>query len=102
MITAPDRRAVVRRFWFHVFLIGGAVLTHAPGHAQECPSNEGLAPGVRMPERVGCEARHRNPSRAKKPPSARAGREPGFIDVGNGLQVRIGGQADVEAGYRRR
>jgi hypothetical protein len=55
-----------------------------------------------MPERVGCKARHRNPSRATKPPSARAGREPGFIDMGNGLQVRIGGQADVEAGYRRR
>jgi hypothetical protein len=91
----------VGRFWFLLALIGIGVLTQSPGHAKECPSDEGLAPGVRMPERAGCVARRRGSSRETKPPSARPNREPGFIDAGNGLQIRIGGQVDFEAGHRR-
>ena len=101
MITAPHRRAIVGRFWFLVFLIGMGVLMLSPGHAKECPSSEGLAPGVRMPERPGCVARSRQTHRDTKAPPARAAREPGFIDAGNGLQVRIGGQVGFEAGNRR-
>jgi hypothetical protein len=32
---------------------------------------------------------------------AKAAPAPGFIDLGNGAQVRIGGKVDVEVGYRR-
>jgi hypothetical protein len=31
----------------------------------------------------------------------KAGRQPGFIDLGNGAELRIGGQVDAEALRRR-
>jgi hypothetical protein len=89
------------RFWCRVLVIGTGVFALSASQAKECRSDEGLAPGVRMPERTGCVERRGEPLRPKKP-LPRVGREPGFIDMGNGLQVRIGGQVDFGAGHRRR
>jgi hypothetical protein len=92
----------VGRFWFLVLLLGVGAIAPSFAHAKKCSSDEGLAPGVRLPDRAGCKARRHELSPEAKPRTARAGREPGFIDAGNGLQVRIGGRVDFEAGHRRR
>ena len=102
MISAPHRKVIVGGVSCLVLVIGTGVLMPSPGQAKECPSSKGLAPGVRMPERAGCVARSGESRRDTKAPPARAAREPGFIDAGNGLQVRIGGHVGFEAGHRRR
>ena len=79
-----------------------ALLT-PPAYAKDCPSKEEPAPGVRMPERPGCVDRRPQPSReaVSSAPKAQSGREPGFFQLGNGLEVRIGGRVDFEAHSRR-
>ncbi|ACL59443.1 hypothetical protein [Methylobacterium nodulans] len=55
-----------------------------------CPQD--APPGVRLPNRAEC--REAAPSPAKAP------KAPGFIDLGNGTQLRISGRAGFEVGIR--
>ncbi|MEA1831487.1 hypothetical protein U8607_05260 [Methylobacterium durans] len=54
-----------------------------------CP--EDAPEGVRLPNRPGCG---REPVRAPA-------RSDGFVDLGNGVEVRIGGRASADFGVRR-
>ena len=90
----------MRRSWVFTFPVTLCLFASA-GHAKECPSHANVPPGVRMPEQAGCKARAPEPSRSVTP-RAKGGRAPGFIDLGNGAELRIGGQVDFEAGARRR
>jgi hypothetical protein len=73
----------------------------ALGQAKDCTPTD-VPPGVRVPERVGCKPQQATePTHAKPRTRVKAGSQPGFIDLGGGLEVRISGQADVDAGYRR-
>ena len=76
------------------------LLTSLPSQAKDCAPQD-APPGVRMPERAGCKARAAGTARNKNASSVKAGREPGFIDLGNGTQVRVGGQVDLEVQHRR-
>ncbi len=79
-------------------VLASIVAAH-PGAARDCRPAE-APPGVRVPERAGCKP----PQAARadaKPAPARTGRAPGFIDLGNGTQVRIGGEVGVEVQSRR-
>jgi hypothetical protein len=91
----------MRRSWFCALSVA-LCLVAPPGYAKECPSHENLPPGVRMPEQAGCRARPPEPSRPKVRAPAKNSHESGFIDLGNGAELRIGGQVDFEAGARRR
>ena len=81
-----------------LLVLAGLLATH-PGAARDCRPDE-APPGVRLPERTGCKP----PDAARadsKPAPAKTGRAPGFIDLGNGTQVRIGGEVGVEVQNRR-
>ena len=75
-----------------------AVLLLAAGPAAaEC------RPGDLQPEAKGerAAACREEASRRLDDQRLRAGSQPGFIDLGNGTEVRIGGRARVEAEGRR-
>jgi hypothetical protein len=55
-----------------------------------CP--EDLPDGAHLPPQPGCDGRDRAPVK---------GRGDGFVDLGNGTSVRIGGRATAEYGVRR-
>ncbi|MFE1598443.1 hypothetical protein [Methylobacterium sp. ID0610] len=59
----------------------------APRRPRLCPQD--APPGVRLPDRPEC--REAPPLRAKAP---------GFVDLGNGTQLRISGRAGFEVGIR--
>lgn len=73
-------------------------LLSAAALAEDCRRPE-PPPGVRIPEVADCK-----PSRPVAKPNRdeplRAGREAGFMDLGNGTQVRIGGRVRVDIGNR--
>lgn len=72
---------------------GGSVL------AKECRMPD-VPPGVRVQLPPGCKDPIRSGRlEAGRQDSLRANQ--GFIDLGNGTQVRIGGRVRVEAGARR-
>lgn len=56
-----------------------------------CPQD--APPGVRLPDRPECR---------EAPPAAVRAAAPGFIDLGNGTSLRVGGRAAFEAGYTKR
>jgi hypothetical protein len=77
-------------------LLIGSVL---PSQARDCRPAE-APPGVRVPLPAGCE-----PGATKAPPksrqtTARSGQDSGFIDLGNGSQVRISGRVRVDVRSR--
>ena len=87
------------RFSILSLSILAALVAAHPGVARDCRPAEG-PPGVRLPERAGCKS----PDAARadtKPTLAKTGRAPGFIDLGNGTQVRVGGEVGVEVQSRR-
>ncbi|GJD33771.1 hypothetical protein [Methylobacterium aerolatum] len=72
-----------------------AALTTSPPAAERprpslCPDD--LPEGVHLPPQPGCAGRDR---------PAAGGRRDGFVDLGNGTTVRIGGRAAAEFGARR-
>lgn len=79
-------------------VLAGVVMA-PPATARDCSPPEG-PPGVRMPERVGCKGPWKGKQGSKLDP-VRAGRAPGFIDLGNGAQIRIGGEVEAEGQFRR-
>ncbi|MGY2047562.1 hypothetical protein [Methylobacterium sp. JK268] len=66
-----------------------AAAGEAPARPRLCP--EDAPPGVRLPERPGCGGSA----------PLRSGTRPGFVDLGNGTQLRVSGRAAFEAGIRR-
>jgi hypothetical protein len=83
---------------FTALLAGPA--TAQASEARDCRVSE-APPGIRVAERSGCKPRSPDPRQGAIPGRVKAGPAPGFIDLDNGAQVRIGGRADVEVGYRR-
>ena len=77
-------------------LVAGLAVVQ-PGAAKDCRSIA-PPPGVRVPERAGCKP---PPTTARQRPETKAGRTPGFFDLGNGTQLRIGGSVEVEMRSRR-
>ena len=70
-----------------------------PALAKECRTPD-LPPGVRVQLPPGCKDPIRTGrAEAERQDSLKANQ--GFIDLGNGTQVRIGGRVRVEAGARR-
>jgi hypothetical protein len=88
------------RVWSLVLPVAAGFVTTLPAEAKGCSGNGDLPPGVRLPERPGCPSRPGSSARDTKP-AVKAGRQPGFIDLGNGAELRIGGQVDAEALRRR-
>ncbi len=70
----------------------------SPVHAKDCPTNDGQA---RPPEKFKCGAASATPRRPDDRPALKAGQRPGFIDLGNGTEVRIGGRARFEVDHSR-
>ena len=81
---------------------GLLVVGAAPAIARDCRVPE-APPGVRVPPPPGCATAPPPIAKSQEPRSFRAGNPPGFFDLGNGSQVRIGGQVrvDVLSGGRR-
>jgi hypothetical protein len=88
------------RFWSLVLPVAAGLVTAVPAQAKACPDDRELPPGVRMPARPGCPPRPGSSPRDAKS-SVKAGRQPASIDLGNGAELRIGGQVDAEALRRR-
>ena len=84
-----------------VLLVGGITGAGAKAGAKECRVPD-APPGVRVQLPPGC----RLPGGAAAPANRtdsrqKAGKSPGFIDLGNGSEVRIGGRARVDTMYSR-
>jgi hypothetical protein len=70
--------------------------------AQTCRVPSDLPPGVRIPLAPGCKTSE--PSRPRSPEKLRQpgpGTRPGFIDLGNGTEVRIDGRVRAETVLHR-
>lgn len=80
-------------------LVIAAILLPFPAlsNGKGCRLTE-TAPGVRVAPPGCLPAVQAKPASA---PLARVGQDAGFIDIGNGTQVRIGGRVRAEAAYRR-
>ena len=76
-------------------ILPSVLLTAAPALAQRDCRPWDLPPGVRLPDRPGCPAT-RTPEARPKP-----GREPGFVDLGNGTEIRINGRVRAEGRFDR-
>lgn len=74
-------------------------LTVATGAAQAA----GCGPGPDGRARTGpdCPAARREKIEPYDPDRAKAGSRPGFIDLGNGTEVRVGGRARLDYDVRR-
>jgi hypothetical protein len=82
-------------------LIVALLYTSPSAFAENCRNSDGAPPGVRLQPPPGCEVRAER-SKSQTPASAqRAGRDPGFIELGNGSQLRISGRVRVDALGRR-
>lgn len=90
------RGKVFTRPWGLCFL---AMIVFAPASANECRMPD-LQRGLNMRVPPECETQRqaRSPETAAKD---RLGAKSGFIDLGNGTQVRIGGRVRAEMGIRR-
>jgi hypothetical protein len=95
-----QRRAKPYRAWLPAAGMLAAMLAASPGQARDC-RRENVPPGVRMPQQVGCKPTPPDRVGGKGRPSAKADRKPGFIDLGNGTELRISGDAGVDMRSRR-
>jgi hypothetical protein len=93
----PTSMRPVRRLALAALAVG---LTVPSGQARDC-RRENTPPGVRLPQQIGCKPLPSDTVRDKQRPAPTAGRQPGFIDLGNGTQLRISGEADLEVRHRR-
>ena len=78
-----------------------AALSGLPALARDCRPVE-APPGVRMPDQVGCKSSRATAKTRAEPSGLRSGRQPGWIDLGNGTEVRISGGVDFEGRSRGR
>jgi hypothetical protein len=83
-----------------VLMAGGITAAGAAG-AKDCRMPD-APPGVRAPLPPGCPAPGGAAGPAKSADAPlKAGKSPGFIDLGNGSEVRIGGRVRADTMYRR-
>ena len=80
-------------------LVAGVALLADPASARECRASAAL-PGVRSALQPGCRPKTL-PAPSLQHEALRAGRDPGFLDLGNGVEVRIGGRVRADAVLRR-
>ena len=73
-------------------------LSLEPAVAESCPPDRGAASSR---SRRACPPPAER-LRPHEPDRLRSGREPGFINLGNGTEVRIGGRVRLDADTRRR
>jgi hypothetical protein len=84
-----------------VLLVGGVTGAGAKEGARDCRAPN-APPGVRVQVPPGCRQTAGATAPAKGADTMqKAGRTPGFIDLGNGSEVRIGGRVRVDTIYRR-
>ena len=76
-------------------LAAAAVVASCPALARDCRPAE-APPGVRVPDKVGCKSQPAARKADVRPSGVRSGRRPGWIDLGNGTEVRISGSVGVE------
>lgn len=94
MPTGPSDRRL--RF---AALVATAVLATGTASARDCRPVDPQLPGVRVPPTPGCPpAGEAKPASVERP---KASRDPGFIDLGGGTTVRIGGQVRGETRFGR-
>jgi hypothetical protein len=80
-------------------LLLGSVLSAG---AQTCRVGSDLPPGVRVPLAPGCKlSEPSRPRTPEKPRQLKAGTAPGFIDLGNGTEVRINGRVRADSVFHR-
>jgi hypothetical protein len=72
-------------------LIGSVV----PSQARDCRPAD-APPGVRVPLPSGCRSTAMETPDKNRSPAARAGQGAGYIDLGNGSQVRVSGRARMD------
>lgn len=79
---------------------GLLVIGMMPAGARDCrPADP--PPGVRVKIPAGCEARKPESARGPEQPPVQAGRDPGFVDLGNGTSMRIGGRVRADTVFHR-
>ena len=77
----------------------GFIAAVGPAAAKECRMPD-VPPGMRVQLPPGCDRQERS-AVADSPRQKGLRSESGFIDVGNGTTVRIGGRARVDMGASR-
>jgi hypothetical protein len=80
-------------------MIAGLALFADPASARECRASETI-PGVRGALQQGCKPKAVSAPRPQDE-ALRGGRNPGFVDLGNGVEIRIGGRVRADAVLRR-
>ena len=75
------------------------VLSAAAADAKPCRPADAAVSNV---ERQGCEKQKQEKVVPYEPGAQRAGRQPGFIDVGSGTEIRVGGRVQMDYDTRRR
>ncbi|NNM71928.1 hypothetical protein [Enterovirga aerilata] len=75
------------------------LLVLSTGAAEARPCRPGEAPRFSAAGRPSCDNGER--LRPHDPEGQRVGRRPGFIDLGNGTEVRIGGRVQMDYDTRR-
>lgn len=81
------------------FIAAFALVAAVPAAAKECRMPD-VPPGVRVQLPHGCD-RFDKAAAAKASEQGVAKGEAGFIDLGNGTKVRIGGRVRAEMGVAR-
>jgi hypothetical protein len=81
------------------FIAAVALVAAVPAAAKECRMPD-VPPGVRAQLPPGCD-RFDKAAAAKASEQSAARGEAGFIDLGNGTKVRIGGRVRAEMGVTR-
>ncbi len=80
-------------------IVSFALLAAAPALAKECRIPD-ARPGVRAQLPPGCE-KDRRGTAERQVDERLAGGEAGFVDLGNGTKVRVGGRVRAEMGVGR-
>ena len=77
----------------------GFIAAVGPAAAKECRMPD-VPPGVRVQLPPGCDRQERSVAADSRRQDRIRG-ESGFVDIGNGTTVRIGGRVRVDMGVRR-
>lgn len=68
--------------------------------AKDCQRGD-AASQARRSERPGCGAASDQPRRPDDREALKAGRRPGFIDLGGGAEIRVGGRVRLDVDHSR-
>ena len=83
----------------HLALIAALAVLAGPAAAAECRAPEAIR-GAKAAAQPGCPTRTR-PAPSPQDEAARAGRTPGFVDLGNGVELRVSGRVRADTILRR-